>query len=253
MESQQARVLIALRDMVLRGEFSAGERLAEIPLAERLKASRTPVRIALVTLETEGLIEASPSGGYVVRRFTPREIADAIAVRANLEGMAARLLAEHGLPRKLALELRDLLEEGDRILASNGRIDDEASAAYIEMNNRFHQLIVEGAGNDTLIRAVELINRQPFASPSALMPMQGSDEEARRTLLIAHHQHHQIVTALANGQGARAQALAEEHGHIPEINLQLALQRREEAAKVLPAWRLIVGGGAAGGRSDSSA
>lgn len=250
MESQQARVLISLRDMVLRGEFSAGERLAEVPLAERLKASRTPVRIALVTLEAEGLLDASPSGGYVVRRFTPQEIVDAISVRANLEGMAARLLAEHGVPRKLALELRGCLEDGDRILAT-GAIDDEASAAYIEMNNRFHALIVEGAGNDTLRRAVELINRQPFASPSALMPMQGSDEEARRTLLIAHDQHHRIVAALTHAQSARAQALAEEHGHIPEINLQMALARREEAAKVIPAMRLIVGGGsAAGGRSD---
>ena len=48
-----------LRDLILRGTFEPGQRLAEQQLAERLGASRTPVRSALVTLEQEGLIEAS--------------------------------------------------------------------------------------------------------------------------------------------------------------------------------------------------
>lgn len=56
MDSQQSRVLVQLRDMILKGEFVPGERLAEIPLAEKLEASRTPVRLALASLEHEGLI-----------------------------------------------------------------------------------------------------------------------------------------------------------------------------------------------------
>ena len=44
MESQQERVLVYLRDLILKGEFAPGERLGEVALAERLKASRTPVR-----------------------------------------------------------------------------------------------------------------------------------------------------------------------------------------------------------------
>jgi GntR family transcriptional regulator of vanillate catabolism len=42
MDSQQNRVLVQLRDLILKGEFVPGERLAEIPLAEKLGASRTP-------------------------------------------------------------------------------------------------------------------------------------------------------------------------------------------------------------------
>src|SRR5262245_49408251 len=91
MESQQSRVLVRLRDLILKGSFSPGERLAEIPLAEKLDASRTPVRLALATLEHEGLIEPSPGGGYQMRRFTAQEVADAIHVRGVLEGYAARL------------------------------------------------------------------------------------------------------------------------------------------------------------------
>src|SRR3712207_5908365 len=81
MESTQSRVLVQLRDLILKGGFAPGERLAEIPLAERLGASRTPVKLALATLEHEGLIESSPGGGYQMRRFTAREVSDAILVR----------------------------------------------------------------------------------------------------------------------------------------------------------------------------
>jgi GntR family transcriptional regulator of vanillate catabolism len=72
MSSQQSRVLVQLRDLILKGGFAPGERLAEIPLAERLGVSRTPVRLALGSLEYEGLIEPSLGGGYQMRRFTPR-------------------------------------------------------------------------------------------------------------------------------------------------------------------------------------
>src|SRR5437868_14447177 len=68
MDSQQSRVLVQLRDLLLKGEFVRGERLAEIPLAEKLGASRTPVRLALTSLEHEGLIEQSPGGGHQMRR-----------------------------------------------------------------------------------------------------------------------------------------------------------------------------------------
>lgn len=243
MESQQARVLIELRDLILRGEFSGGERLAEIPMADRLKVSRTPVRVALATLEREGLVEASSGGGYVVRRFTGQEIADSLAVRSLLEGMAARLVTEHGVPRKLAHELQDCLAEGDRLLADLApEAMAEACAGYIEMNNRFHDLIVEASGNDSLIRAVQFIKLLPFASPSALLPMQGPPDQGGETMRFAHRQHHLIVHAMTSGQSARAQALTEEHGHIADINLKLALERREEATKLMPAMRLVVGG-----------
>src|SRR5690606_19998136 len=129
----QETVLMQLRDLVLRGEFPPGGRLAEQQLAERLGASRTPVRAALVTLEQEGLVEANGTGGYLVRRFTMREVIDAIAVRGHLEGMAARLVAEHGMSRQLRLDLQGCLDEGDRLLQENP-LGYESYAAYAAMN-----------------------------------------------------------------------------------------------------------------------
>lgn len=233
-------VLMQLRDLILRGEFPPGARLAEQQLAQRLDASRTPVRAALVTLEQEGLVEPNETGGYLVRRFTAQEVADAIAVRGHLESMAARLVAEHGVGRQLALELQSCLDEGDAALAADP-LTVEDYARYAAMNDRFHQLILAACGNRALQRAVALNNRLPFAPASAMLPMQGQVTMDRDWMLYAHRQHHMLVAALARGEGARAAALAAEHTEVAQINLRQALQDRQESEKVLPAIRLVVG------------
>jgi GntR family transcriptional regulator, vanillate catabolism transcriptional regulator len=227
MASQQARVLVKLRDLILKGEFAPGERLAEIPIAQKLGASRTPVRLAFSSLEQEGLVEPSPTGGYLIKRFTLQEIADAITVRGHLEGLAARLVAEHGLTRQLLLKLQDCLQEGDRLLGKHSLNYDDF-AGYIEMNDRFHQLIVAGAGNAALARAIDLNNRLPFAAPSATMPMQQtSGEEGHEWLRHAHRQHHSLVQAMEHREGTRAQWLAEEHVQVARMNVAYALERPE--------------------------
>jgi GntR family transcriptional regulator of vanillate catabolism len=236
----QETVLMQLRDLILRGEFPPGQRLAEQQLAERLGSSRTPVRAALVTLEQEGLLEVSESGKYLVRQFTARDVADAIAVRGHLEGMAARLVAEHGMSRQLEGDLRACLEEGDSALAPDPLTYDNY-AAYAAMNDRFHALILEASGNRALQRAVALNDKLPFAPASAMLPMQSSLQQDREWMHYAHRQHHMLFDAIQRGEGARAQALAEEHTQVAQMNLRLALERRAETERVLPAIRLVVG------------
>lgn len=238
MDSQQSRVLVQLRDLILKGEFVPGERLAEIPLAERLGASRTPVRLALSALEHEGLIEPSPSGGYQMRRFTAKEIADAIRVRGVMEGFAARLLAEDGAPRQLLRELRECLDAGDKAVNKPDMgMDDYAS--YVDMNDRFHKLLMQGCGNVALQRVLEMLDRQPFASPSAMLPMQSSMEEGHQWMKQAHRTHHAMVQAIERGQGSRAQALGEEHVEIARMNLDYALESPELAKELMPGMRLV--------------
>ncbi|KQT10169.1 GntR family transcriptional regulator [Ramlibacter sp. Leaf400] len=236
----QETVLMQLRDLILRGEFAPGQRLAEQQLAERLGASRTPVRAALVTLEQEGLVEANETGKYLVRQFTPREVADAIAVRGHLEGMAARLVAEHGVSRQLQGDLEACLAEGDRLLASDP-LDYDSYAGYATMNDRFHALILEASGNRALQRAIAVNNALPFAPASAMLPMQSTLQQDRDWMLYAHRQHHMLFDALRRGEGARAQALAVEHTEVAQMNLRLALERRSETERLMPAIRLVVG------------
>jgi GntR family transcriptional regulator, vanillate catabolism transcriptional regulator len=240
MESQQSRVLVQLRDLILKGSFAPGERLAEIPVAERLQVSRTPVRLALASLEHEGLIEPSPGGGYQMRRFTSREVADAIRIRGLLEGFAARLLAESGASRALLRELHEVLDEGDRIV-NKASMDLDDYAAYVEMNDRFHRLLVEGCGNIMVKRVMDMLSGQPFAAPSAMLPMQLSmDEEGHQLMRQAHRTHHALVQAIERNQGTRAQALGEEHVEIARMNLDYALDKPELAAKIMPGIKLVM-------------
>ena len=238
--SVQETVLMQLRDRILRGDFAPGKRLAEQQLAEQLGASRTPVRAALATLEQEGLVEANDTGGYLVRQYTPQEVSDAIAVRGHLEGMAARLVAEHGVSRQLQAELQACLDEGDRVLRAEP-LTLLSYAAYAEMNDRFHHLILQASGNRALQRAIAVNDKLPFAPASAMLPMQGTLALDRDWMLYAHRQHHMLFDALKAGQGARAQALAVEHTEVAQMNLKMALERRTEAENVLPAIRLVVG------------
>ena len=120
-DSQTGRTLLNLRGMLLRGDFQPGERLSELPLVARLGVSRTPIRLALDRLAHEGLLEASPTGGFVVRAFTIEDIWDAIETRGVLEGAAARLAAERLEHDSELAQLREYRDEMDAMIRHQWR------------------------------------------------------------------------------------------------------------------------------------
>jgi DNA-binding GntR family transcriptional regulator len=102
-KTHATRTVIELRKKILGGELKGGTRLYEVPLAEELEISRTPLRDAMSRLAEEGLLERAQSGGFVVRQFSFPDVIDAIELRGVLEGTAARLAAERGAtPEALA-------------------------------------------------------------------------------------------------------------------------------------------------------
>jgi GntR family transcriptional regulator, vanillate catabolism transcriptional regulator len=216
----QTRAIVRIREMILRGELSAGERVAEAPLAELLGMSRTPVRQALPVLAQEGLLAAHETRGYVVRGFSTTDILDAIDLRGVLEGLAARRVAERGASRTVLQALRECLAEGDQILAE-GHVADKAEALYVEMNVRFHQLIVLECRSHVIQQALERNARIPFAGPQALAIDKTSLAGMHMTLAYAHRQHHSIVSALEHGEGARVEALMREHTNPVKENLNI--------------------------------
>ena len=238
MASQQSRVLVQLRGLILNGSFAPGERLAEIPLAERLGTSRTPVRQALVTLEHEGLIETSPGGGYQMRSFTMQDVADAIRLRGVLEGFAARLLAENGASRQVMKTLNECLADADAVVFK-ATMDLDDYTRYAQINDRFHDTIIQGCGNKALARMMDTLNGQAFAAASATLPMQSSTEEGHEWMKLAHRTHHAMVEAIEQHQGSRAQALSEEHVEVARRNLDYAMEDPERAAALLPGFQLV--------------
>ena len=226
---QAGRALMEVRALIFAGQLRPHDRLAEIPLAEQLGMSRTPVRLALAALEKEGLVVPAAGGGFLVRAFSAREIDDAIAVRGQLEGMAARLVAEHGVTRALSRTLHEALQAGDRALAGTA-LDAAALDAYTAMNTTLHGAILEAAGNAALSRALAMVEALPFASASALVPSPGSAPSRLRLLTYAHEQHHRLVEALEAGQGSRAESIASEHADNARRNLALILEAGDATA-----------------------
>jgi GntR family transcriptional regulator, vanillate catabolism transcriptional regulator len=227
--SQTGRTLLNLRGMLLRGDFQAGERISELPLVARLGVSRTPIRLALDRLAHEGLLEVSPTGGFVVRAFSIEDIWDAIETRGILEGAAARLAAERlEHPRELA-ELQHYREAMDEMahfgdeLGKITELDIDAYARYLDLNESFHSEVVRLAQSAMLRRALDQVTSVPFAAPSAMLYVKTKLPRAPQMLAISHEQHRAIVEAIEQRQGARAEAIAREHSLMTRHNIELAL------------------------------
>jgi GntR family transcriptional regulator of vanillate catabolism len=212
MAKQGQRVLSALRQMIISGELSAGERLAEVPTAEQLGVSRMPVRIAFRTLEQEGLLTKLPRRGYRVREVTEEEINGAVEVRGVLEGLAACQVAQRGLSRKHGDELIECLRQGDTLF-DKGYITEEDLEVYHELNKRFHGLIVEASANPAIAVALARGEHLPFASINALAIDQNHLDQEYRRFNYAHMQHHAVFDAIEQGQGSRAEAIMREHAN----------------------------------------
>jgi GntR family transcriptional regulator, vanillate catabolism transcriptional regulator len=235
--SQTVRAQLALRDLILSGGLRSGERISELQAVETTGVSRTPVRMALVRLEEEGLLEAIPSGGFMVKAFSERDILDSIEVRGTLEGLAARFAAERGVSARSLAPLKENLAELD-VLVRQDAVSVEAFSAYVTLNARFHALLTELSGSAPVIRQIDRASALPFASPSGFVMAQSALPEAHQILLIAQDHHHVVIDAIENREGTRAEAVMREHARLAARNLRLALRNRTHL-DLLPALALI--------------
>ena len=220
--SQTVRVQLRLRELILGGELKPGARIAELTLVERLGASRTPIRMALVRLQEEGLLDALPHGGFAVKDFSEADIRDAIELRGTLEGLAARLAAERGVSTVLMTEARDCVEQIDALLAAPS-LSEESFSGYALHNGRWHDLLSEMSGSDVIRRALQRAKTAPFASPNGFVLARSTGPDARDALVVAQAQHRGVLEAIQKREGARAESLMREHARIAHANLRAAL------------------------------
>ncbi|UGV25699.1 GntR family transcriptional regulator [Rhodopseudomonas boonkerdii] len=235
--SQTVRAQLALRDMILSGQLRSGERISELQAVDITGVSRTPVRLALVRLEDEGLLQAIPSGGFMVKAFSERDILDSIELRGTMEGLAARLAAERGASARHLEPLKECLADLDQLVRQDP-ISVEAFSAYVTLNARFHALLTELSGSPPVVRQIDRVAAMPFASPSAFVMAQSALPEAHNILLIAQEHHRIVVDAIENRESARAEAIMREHARLAVRNLRLALRSRTNL-DLLPALTLI--------------
>lgn len=190
--------------MILEGDYMPGAHLQEIPVAEAMGVSRTPVRAALATLEREGLLDYVPKRGFAVRAFGLEEIADKYFIRSVLEGAAAGLCARLGASDEVLATLDEALASGDRILAG-GRLDADDLPAYRRMNNQFHGTVTAASRSAGTAEIVRQIGQIPFLSDRIIL------WDDYKLIERSHDDHHRIRDAIATRDPARAEALMREH------------------------------------------
>ena len=103
-----------LKERILLGKITLGERIIESNIAEELKTSRTPVREAFQRLVQDGLVERVPQGGVRVTVITPRMIREVFGIRAVLEVYAVELACEN-IEVEIIIKLKELAEQARKI------------------------------------------------------------------------------------------------------------------------------------------
>lgn len=216
-----------LRDWILHGQLKPAMRLEELPLAEQLSVSRTPIRAALATLASEGLLTHQPKRGYLVRGFDLDVIAAAYEVRSVLEGLACRSAATHGLTDAQIRSLQSLLAIGDRILGK-GYLDSVDHEPYQQMNVEIHDLLLEASGNPWVTRFAEQAQTIPFASDHIVL------WDDHPIILRSHGDHHRIVEAVVARDSTRAEQLMREHVYYAGLIFRRNYQKLLDAGDSVP-------------------
>ncbi|HGG63564.1 MAG TPA: GntR family transcriptional regulator, partial [Rhodobacteraceae bacterium] len=176
------------------GVYKPGSRLVESELAERFGVSRTPIREALQRLETQALL-IRDGRSLIVASLDHNQLAELYAVRSELEGLAARLAAQHAAPEEVRV-LRKMVED-DRKL-----VDDPE--ALSRANRRFHKQIHLASHNRYLVLQLDLVHRTMALLATTSLAVEGRGEGSLA-------EHDAIVTAIENGDGDAAYAALKTH------------------------------------------
>jgi DNA-binding GntR family transcriptional regulator/AcrR family transcriptional regulator len=238
MTSRRAQILVAVREMILRGELRPRKTIEEVELSRKLGASRPIVRATLAKLQEEGLLQELAAGGYTPRVFTEQDIADAIEARGALESLAAGLAAQRvNDPAQLA-QARRINAELKETIAGFGSSESptaEQMARYGELNLAFHKALIALAKSPMLQLSLDRVQSIAFASPAAVViPAQ------RSGFSRAIRYHDAILDAIQAGDAVRAETLVREHARFAVLAVKSALDRHPPVpakSKASPASR----------------
>jgi DNA-binding GntR family transcriptional regulator len=196
-------------DAIDQGLYRPGDRLVESELAERFGVSRTPIREALQRLETQSLLTRD-GRSLIVASLDHAQMAELYVVRQELEGLAAKLAAQHAAEEEIQV-LRDMVE-ADRAL-----LDDPEALA--RANRRFHHQIHLPSHNRFLVQQLDLVYRSMALMARTSLAAAGRGQNAL-------DEHAAIVDAIAQRDGDRAARTLKDH-----LSIAFVVRLKEEAQK----------------------
>ena len=200
-----------LRQAIQDGVLKPGERLMEIPLAEELGVSRTPIREAIRKLVMV------PRRGTYVANISLKDITQVFEIRSALEELAAGLAAERITEEEIETLERMLVEIGDHMENKNM---ESVVAADVE----FHEVLYRASRNERLADIVHNLREQTYRFRSFSMNQPG---RLRKTW----EEHRQLVEAIASHNAAQARKLARIHMEHSEQTLLQGMEESQEFTK----------------------
>jgi DNA-binding GntR family transcriptional regulator len=191
---EQIKELIIRR--ILDGSYKPGERIVELQLVHELEVSQAPVREALRDLQAMRFIDTEPYKGARVRALSRAELAESYPVRAMLEDLAGQLAAPRAdgeLLGRLGAELQSMRTAARR----------HDQHALLMADARFHELIVQAAGNSVLLDTWSALRIEAFT----LVSMVTSNLD----LVAIADAHLPILDALRGGDAHLTGKVMREH------------------------------------------
>jgi DNA-binding GntR family transcriptional regulator len=199
------RIADELRQAILTGELSPGERIRQEELAEQFGASRIPVREALRILVTDGLVNMVSNSGAWVSSLTQDECSEQYQIRERLEP----LLLRYNLP---SLTAEDLTRATDLVESMKKAPDLEA---FMRLDREFHWITYSRVQTTTLTNLIERLwnTTQPYRRVfMQLVRSEGGIE-------VTHLEHELLLEAIKRGDSEEAESIL--RGHIRRTRIEL--------------------------------
>jgi DNA-binding GntR family transcriptional regulator len=199
----------SIKQYILEGQTDPDLRLTEAVLSEQLGISRSPVREALNSLATEGLITIEPRRGAFLRRFSVKEMTDLYDLRIVIETYSVQR-AE--VTPKLLATLDKSIERARLLLNKNKKLE------YIEEDMNFHGSIAEATGSAPLVSVFKNIQSLTWVCRGQTYYLSSND---------AVRAHSAIAGALKAGDRERAKRAMEEHiSYVRDQLIQFATKQQ---------------------------
>jgi DNA-binding GntR family transcriptional regulator len=152
-ETVEHKVYHLIKNAIMNRQLAPGNQLFESAIAEKVNASRTPIRSAIMKLESEGLVNVIPNKGAFIVQPTIEEMVQAFEMRKTLEEMSIHKGFSH-LGADEVEQLKQLLKE------MRNAYNERKIVPYQEKNNAFHLVLAKVSGNSYLIEFMEKILRR---------------------------------------------------------------------------------------------
>lgn len=198
--SLRGRVFQKLRESILTGMYKEGEELREITIGEELGVSRTPVREALRQLELEGLVKIIPNKGAYVTGISGKDVQDIYKIRSMLEGLCAKWATEHITPSQVE-ELEEIILLSE---FHSGKETDGKMKQVSELDGKFHKVMYEASNSRILEHLLSDFHKYVQMARKASIKEKDRVEKSIQ-------EHRQILDAIKQKDGARAERLANTH------------------------------------------